>query len=68
MTILLRLAILLHRNRNDIELPEFSITIVKSKLKLCFPEGWLDQSPLTRADLNKEADYLKAAGFKLSCC
>ncbi|CCE24344.1 exopolyphosphatase [Methylotuvimicrobium alcaliphilum] len=67
MTILLRLAILLHRNRNDIELPEFSITIVKSKLKLTFPEGWLDQSPLTRADLNKEADYLKAAGFKLSC-
>ncbi len=68
MTILLRLAILLHRNRNDIELPDFSISIVKTKIKVAFPNHWLDQSPLTRADLKKEADYLKVAGFKLFYC
>lgn len=65
LAVLLRLAILLHRNRNDAELPDFKITITKSKIKLQFPEYWLNQAPLTYADLQKEADYLKPAGFKL---
>lgn len=65
LTVLLRLAVLLHRNRSDTELPEFQINIVKSKIKLRFPANWLEQSPLTYADLLKEADHLKPAGFKL---
>ncbi|MGR9045702.1 MAG: exopolyphosphatase [Gammaproteobacteria bacterium] len=65
LAVLLRLAVLLHRNRNDADLPEFKITILKSKINLEFPGDWLRLAPLTYADLEKEADLLKPAGFKL---
>lgn len=63
MTILLRIAVLLNRSRQDSELPE-SIKIRVSKKKgrkihLTFPQGWLDGSPLTFADLREEKRYLK---------
>jgi exopolyphosphatase/guanosine-5'-triphosphate,3'-diphosphate pyrophosphatase len=65
LTIILRLAVLLRRNRHEHQLPEFKIAIVKSKIRLQFPDNWLAQSPLTYADLIQEADYLKSSGFKL---
>lgn len=65
LTIILRLAVLLRRNRHEDDLPDFKISLVKSKIQLQFPSGWLSQSPLTHADLIQEADYLKAAGFAL---
>ena len=66
LTVILRLAVLLHRNRQEDELPDFKISIVKSKISIQFPDNWLSQSPLTYADLIQEADYLKSAGFKLT--
>jgi exopolyphosphatase/guanosine-5'-triphosphate,3'-diphosphate pyrophosphatase len=65
LTLVLRLAVLLHRNRHEHELPDFKIAIIKSKIFLQFPSAWLTQSPLTHADLIQESDYLKSAGFKL---
>ena len=65
LTIVLRLAVLLRRNRHEEDLPAFSLTIAKSKIELQFPVLWLSQAPLTRADLLLEADYLKAAGITL---
>jgi len=65
LTLILRLAVLLHRNRHEHELPGFKIAIIKSKIYLNFPTMWLTQSPLTHADLIQEADYLKSTGFKL---
>ncbi|MDD1614850.1 MAG: exopolyphosphatase, partial [Methylococcaceae bacterium] len=65
LALVLRLAVLLHRNRHEHELPDFKIAIIKSKIYLRFPNAWLTQSPLTHADLIQEADYLKSAGFKL---
>lgn len=66
LTILLRLAVLLRRNRHEEDLPDFSLTIAKTKIDLQFPVLWLAQAPLTRADLLLETDYLKAAGFTLT--
>jgi exopolyphosphatase / guanosine-5'-triphosphate,3'-diphosphate pyrophosphatase len=65
MTIILRLAVVLRRNRQEHDLPEFRIAITKSRIELRFPGNWLLNSPLTHADLIQEADYLKLAGFKL---
>jgi exopolyphosphatase/guanosine-5'-triphosphate,3'-diphosphate pyrophosphatase len=65
MTIILRLAVVLRRNRLDHDLPEFRIGIVKSRIEMRFPGNWLMNSPLTHADLIQEAEYLKSAGFKL---
>ena len=68
LTLVLRLAILLHRSRDETALPSFKITIDKSKISLKFPKLWLEQAPLTQADLLQESDYLKAAGYKLEFC
>jgi exopolyphosphatase/guanosine-5'-triphosphate,3'-diphosphate pyrophosphatase len=68
LTLILRLAVLLHRNRHEYFLPQFSININKCKIELRFPQGWLAQSPLTYADLQHEAEYLKPARFKLEFC
>ncbi len=65
LALLLRLAVLLHRNRQDYEVPLFNCEWEKSKIKIRFPSGWLDSSPLTRADLLYEAEHLKIAGLKL---
>ena len=66
LTIILRLAVVLHRNRHSLKLPNFKISIDKKHIKLSFPKNWLTQSPLTNADLQLESDYLDNAGFKLS--
>ncbi|MDO9169105.1 MAG: exopolyphosphatase [Methylobacter sp.] len=65
LTVILRLSVLLHRNRQEQALPDFKISLIKSKIRLQFPDNWLDQAALTRADLIQEADYIKSAGFKL---
>jgi exopolyphosphatase/guanosine-5'-triphosphate,3'-diphosphate pyrophosphatase len=65
LALLLRLAVLLHRNRQDYEVPQFQFSFEKSKIKLGFPKGWLETAPLTHADLLHEVEQLKAAGLKL---
>jgi exopolyphosphatase/guanosine-5'-triphosphate,3'-diphosphate pyrophosphatase len=35
------------------------------RLAVRFPEGWLDDNPLTRADIEQESRYLGHAGLKL---
>lgn len=64
LTIVLRLAVRLHRNRHT-QLPDFKMTIKGNTIRLAFPEDWLEQAPLTQADLKQEARYLKCAHFNL---
>ncbi|MEI8571630.1 exopolyphosphatase [Methylomonas sp. LW13] len=64
MAVVFRLAALLHRNRNS-KRPDFSITINRHDIKIDFPENWLEQAPLTHADLKQEMYYLKEARFNL---
>jgi exopolyphosphatase/guanosine-5'-triphosphate,3'-diphosphate pyrophosphatase len=67
LAILLRLAVLLHRSRQeDYEMPKFKLSLNKLGMKLRFPDGWLESSPLTHADLLHEASHLKAVGLQLS--
>ncbi len=62
---LLRLAVVLHRGRSRQPLPALSLSASQQQVILRFPTGWLSGSPLTRADLEAEARYVKKAGFKL---
>lgn len=64
MAIVFRLARLLHRNRHSPR-PNFNITINGKDIVLKFPEKWLEQAPLTHADLEQEQCYLKLARFNL---
>jgi len=66
MIIIFRLAVLLQRNRNYSAIPEFEISLSKKNMQLSFPDNWLDDAPLTHADLQQEQDYLARAGFTLS--
>ena len=66
LTIILRLAVVLHRNRHMLELPDYEIGLDGKSLTLSFPDNWLQELPLTRADLKLEADYIRSAGFKLN--
>jgi exopolyphosphatase / guanosine-5'-triphosphate,3'-diphosphate pyrophosphatase len=64
LCIVLRLAVLLHRNRNDAPLPILSAS--RNNLKLIFPPDWLNKHPLTQADLENEQTYLENTGLSLS--
>jgi exopolyphosphatase/guanosine-5'-triphosphate,3'-diphosphate pyrophosphatase len=65
LTALLRLSVLLHRGRNNEALPALALNAGKRQLQLRFPAGWLNEHPLTRADLEQEAVYLRAVEFEL---
>jgi exopolyphosphatase/guanosine-5'-triphosphate,3'-diphosphate pyrophosphatase len=65
MTLLLRLAVLLHRGRSTVALPEIKLTPRADALEVRFPPDWLDDHPLTVADLQAEIENLKSVGFRL---
>lgn len=64
--VLLRLAVILHRGRSQKPLPEIIFQPGHKALHLEFPPQWLEQQPLTRADLEQEAVWLLNANFKLT--
>jgi exopolyphosphatase/guanosine-5'-triphosphate,3'-diphosphate pyrophosphatase len=63
--VLLRLAVLLHRNRTDDPLPLTRVLADETSITLSFPPGWLDAHPLTQLDLSEEAGYLRAIPLEL---
>ena len=65
LTVLLRLAVLLHRSRQPQALPGIEAQTDRKGLTLRFPAGWLPRHPLTRADLQQERDYLAEVGIRL---
>jgi exopolyphosphatase/guanosine-5'-triphosphate,3'-diphosphate pyrophosphatase len=65
LSVVLRIAVVLHRSRNRQPLPTLQAKVKESCLKLLFPTGWLSAHPLTLADLAQEADYLRKAGIDL---
>lgn len=66
LCVLLRLAVVLHRSRSRQALPSLRLRVKGSEITLEFPSGWLEDHPLTRADLLEEARYLKRADFNLN--
>jgi exopolyphosphatase/guanosine-5'-triphosphate,3'-diphosphate pyrophosphatase len=65
MTMLLRIAVLLNRGRSTVPLPAIKLTARADSLELRFPPEWLDDHPLTVADLQAEIENLKDVGFRL---
>jgi len=66
LAILLRLGVVLNRSRRPQSLPDYSLYAGEKTLGIEFPQGWLQSHPLTRADLEQEADYLNSAGYRLT--
>ena len=56
---------LLHRGRSSVALPEIKLSARGDSLEMRFPPDWLDDHPLTVADLQTEIELLKGVGFRL---
>lgn len=65
LAIILRLAFILNRSRSSHPQPDYRCYAKGKKLEIHFPKDWLDEHPLTRADLEQEAAWLDKAGFTL---
>ena len=65
VAILLRLAVLLNRSRNQAEMPPVGLDVTDDTLELKFDPDWLAANPLTVADLERETAYLAAVGYRL---
>jgi exopolyphosphatase/guanosine-5'-triphosphate,3'-diphosphate pyrophosphatase len=65
LCVLLRVAVLLRRSHSANGVPGVVIRAQGKTLELTFPDGWLAEHPLTEADLEVEAAYLKSAKFTL---
>lgn len=62
---LLRLAALLHRGRHDESLDEVNVRIKEGQITVIAPQNWLDEHPLTYAELVAEAERLTHVNIKL---
>jgi len=67
LAILLRLAVRLHRGRDDQPLPALGLEARNGSLRVRFPAGWLKDHPLTQKDLDSEVAYLERFGVSLTC-
>jgi len=65
LCVLLRLAVALRRARSASTMPRLALEATGNRLRLELPAGWLQEHPLTRADLEEEARYVAEAGFEL---
>jgi len=62
---LLRLAVLFRRARRAEAMPPVRLAGTSQRLRLILPDGWLDQHPLTAADLEQEQAPLTELGLLL---
>ncbi|MEW6166167.1 MAG: exopolyphosphatase [Pseudomonadota bacterium] len=66
MAMILRLAYLLHRSRAPDLKPPVRVVATRRGYELAFTQKrWLEQHPLTRAELEREQEYLASAQFRM---
>ncbi|MFC3851481.1 exopolyphosphatase [Salinispirillum marinum] len=66
LSVLLRLAVILHRARADHSDIRITLSAQKKKLALHLAPPWFAEQPLLQADLASEAQHLAAIGYELS--
>lgn len=66
LTVLLRIAHVLHRSRNPDPLPKIRLRVANTELDLDIPEAWLKEHSLTQLNLAEEASYLASIGITLT--
>ena len=65
LILILRLAVLLHRDRSETPIPDLVLTGRPRTLELRLRVRSLREHPLTAADLNDEIEWLRAHGLRL---
>ncbi|MBD8879253.1 MULTISPECIES: Ppx/GppA phosphatase family protein [Rhodanobacter] len=64
-TALLRLAVLFRRGRRAESLPPMKLSATRQRLRLSLPAAWLEQHPLSEADLHQEQAPMIELGLEL---
>jgi exopolyphosphatase / guanosine-5'-triphosphate,3'-diphosphate pyrophosphatase len=65
LVLILRLSILFHRNRLDDSSPPLRLYRENDEFRLEVPKNWLNDNPLTEAELASEVAYWQQVGIKL---
>ena len=65
LIMVLRLAVLFHRNRMDTGVPKLELSLKNGEFQLELPTHWLSDNALTKAELEAEVVYWKDAGLTL---
>ena len=65
LSTLLRIAVVLRRNRSDDVLPKPQLDPGPTHLGLSLSEEWIRAHPLTKLDLEQEVDFLRDAPIQL---
>jgi exopolyphosphatase/guanosine-5'-triphosphate,3'-diphosphate pyrophosphatase len=65
LIVLLRLASRLNRTRNPKPKPQIGVSVDQRNIHISFPTHWIEERPLTSADLTLEATRLAQVGFNL---
>jgi exopolyphosphatase/guanosine-5'-triphosphate,3'-diphosphate pyrophosphatase len=66
LSIILRIAVLLHRGRSNDNKSKLTTRVEDKHIYLNFPDDWLAEHPLSIMEMEQEAKYLKQVGYKLS--
>jgi len=66
LLMILRLAVLLNRSRNNDAVPELQLQVSENSLQLHFDREWLEVNPLTIADLQREQVFVAELGYSLT--
>lgn len=66
ITALLRLAVLFRRARRAESLPPLRLAATSQRLRLALPAAWLEQHPLSEADLEQERAPMAELGLALA--
>lgn len=64
-TLLLRLAVLLHRTRGPEELPLRFEAPKENRMHVVAPQGWWEAHPLTQVDVEEESEHWLDHGYRL---
>ncbi len=65
ITALLRLAVLFRRARRAESLPQMQLAATSQRMRLTLPSAWLEQHPLSEADLDQEQAPMNDLGLLL---
>jgi exopolyphosphatase/guanosine-5'-triphosphate,3'-diphosphate pyrophosphatase len=65
LVVLLRVAARIHRRRSPRPPPRIHVTADNRKLVLTFPDGWLQERPLTRMDFEEDESVVARLGYEV---
>ncbi|NVK24118.1 MAG: guanosine-5'-triphosphate,3'-diphosphate diphosphatase [Gammaproteobacteria bacterium] len=68
LTRILRLAVILSLRRADEVMPQVEVTVEHEAIKVHLPDNWVEQNPLTEAELMQEANQQADQGWQLIIC